>query len=61
MLPPIYDSQTFLFFPLFFVKACHTIYLKFKELRNVTSPGTQKRGESEILVNSRNIYYKETD
>ena len=34
---------------------------KVQELRNVISPGTQKRGESEILVNSSNIYYKETD
>jgi uncharacterized membrane protein len=60
MLPPIYDPQTFLFFS-FLSKHATKIYLKFKELRNVISPRTQKRGESEILVNSRNIYYKETD
>ena len=49
------------FFLSFLSKHATKIYLKFKELRNVISPETQKRGESEILVNSRNIYYKETD
>ena len=59
MLLPICDPHPFRLH--FFVKACHMIYLNFKGLRNANFLGTQKRDESEILVKSRNIYYKETD